>query len=166
MACVHSVFTITNVEVSQRSASRETDKQPTCRFGTPSSAFGFGAASPGEPATANQPDPEISQWLKHLSKKDDNTKIKALNNLQSRVQGFSSEEAGDFLPTWLFTFKKVCTDNCRPVRAGGAKVLASTVQKAGRNTAPHLKELLGPLWLAMQDPYREARDTAVRLFEV
>lgn len=143
---------------------RETDTLSIYRFGTPSAAFGFGTASPSEPASHQ--DPEISQCLKHLSKKDENTKIKALNNLQNLVQCFSSEQAGDFLPAWLFTFKKVCTDNSRTVRAGGAKVFASVVQKAGRNTAPHLKELLGPLCLAMQDPYREARDTAVGLFEV
>jgi hypothetical protein len=104
--------------------------------------------------------------LKQLSKKDENTKIKALNNLQNRVQTLSSEEAGEFLPSWLFTFKKVCTDNCRGVRAGGAKVLALIVQKAGRNTAPHLKELLGPLCLAMQDIYPEARELAIGLFNV
>lgn len=45
-------------------------------------------------------------------------------------------------------------------------MLSLVVQNAGRNTAPHLKELLGPLCLAMQDMYPEARAHAVQLFQV
>lgn len=138
----------------------------TCRFGGNTFASGFGAPTTAEAVTTSHNDPEISLWFKHLSKKDDSTKIKALNNLQSRVKDFSSEDAGEFVPPWLFSFKKLCTDNSRSVRAGAAKVLALVVQKAGKNAAPHLKELLGPLLLAMQDMYPEAGDQAVGLFEV
>jgi E3 ubiquitin-protein ligase listerin len=136
-----------------------------CRFG-PSAAFAFGTPATPETVPSTPVDPEIAQCLKHLTKRDENTKIKALNALHARVQTLNSEDAAQFLPSWLFTFKKVAMDNSRAVRAGAAKVLGQVVQRAGRKTAPHLKELLGPWWFAMHDLYKEARLHVSTVFQV
>lgn len=125
--------------------------------------FGFGSALTPE---RSQVDPEIAQCLKHVTKRDEVTKIKALNTLLERFKQLESEEAAELVPSWLFAYKRVSVDNVRAVRLGGARALSQIVRQAGRKLAPHLKDLMGCWWVAMHDTYPDARQVASAAFQV
>eukprot|EP00892_Ulva_mutabilis_P010612 jgi/Ulvmu1/7923/UM004_0155.1 len=132
--------------------------------GSAAPGFGFGAALTPESALS-QVDPEIAQCLKHVTKRDENTKIKALQLLHTKFSVLEGESAADLVPAWLFAYKRVSLDNARTVRLAGARALSRIVQQAGRKLAPHLRELMGCWWLAMHDTYAEARQEAWIAFE-
>ena len=113
-----------------------------------------------------QVDPEIAQCLKHVTKRDENTKLKALNILLSKFEMLEADAAAELMPAWLFAYKRVSLDNARAVRLAGARALSRIVHQAGRKLAPHLKELMGCWWLAMFDTYSEAKQAAHSAFEV
>lgn len=137
-----------------------------CRLAASGAAgFGFGSALTPE-HSQGQLDPETAQCLKHVTKRDEVTKIKALNTLIAKFKALEAEDAAEVLPSWLFAFKRVSMDNARAVRLGGIRVLSQIVQQAGRKLAPHLKALMGCWWLSMHDTYPEARHVALASFQV
>lgn len=127
--------------------------------------FGFGSALTPEHSKGHL-DPEIAQCLKHVTKRDEVTKIKALNTLLTKFKQLQPEDAAELLPAWLFAFKRVSVDNARAVRLGGNRALSQIVEQAGRKIAPHLKDLMGCWWLALHDTYPEARQVALTSFHV
>lgn len=99
------------------------------RFG---SSFGFSAA-----ATAARPpaatgheasvstqglDGEIAQCLRHLSKKDAVTKLKALQTLRALVKAKTVPDLVLALPPWSHLYARLCMDSNRSVRAEAAGV--------------------------------------------
>jgi E3 ubiquitin-protein ligase listerin len=144
------------------------DKCSSSRFGVPSlsASLGFGAPSPLDEATPWSLDPDITQCLKRLTKRDVNTKIKALQALISLIADSTPDACTLLLPGWLFVFKRLVHDNNRTIRLTTLQVLAAIVKQAGRKVAPHLKELIGPWWLSMSDPFPEAASQAAASFHV
>ena len=134
-----------------------------CSFGAPAPGAAFGAPTPSADLSL---DPEITQSLKRLTKRDTSTKLKALKTLNTRLYDVSQDGCAELLPSWLFHYKKLVMDNTRSVRLEAVQVLAVIVSKAGKHTAPHVKELIGPWWLAASDPYADAASAATASFKV
>lgn len=104
--------------------------------------------------------------LRSLTKRDATTKLKALRALKTYFSEASADVCAEALPSCLFYFRTVMLDNNRSVRLDATQLLSVLVTQAGRNVAPHLKDLMGPWYLAMCDPYSEAASAAQRAFEV
>jgi E3 ubiquitin-protein ligase listerin len=138
-----------------------------CRFGArPAAGFGFGLPTPADTPLQSHVDPLIGQYLKHVTKKDENTKLKALASLATRAKDLDELGAAELVTPWLFVFKRLVMDNNRAVRLAALRVQALIVKGAGRKLAPNLKELIGPWWIAASDEYRGVADVANASFEV
>ncbi len=68
----------------------------------------------------------------------------------------SADQVAAALPAWIHCYRRLSLDPSRAVRSEAAATLSTFVTVAGKATAPHLRSLMGPWWLAQQDPYAEA----------
>nr|ADF43172.1 294687m [Chlamydomonas reinhardtii] len=110
----------------------------------------------GDPLLAAQLDGELAQCLRHLSKKDATTKTKALQNLRALLPSRSTDQVAAALPAWTQCYRRLVLDASRAVRSEAAATLAAFLTAAGKATAPHLRSLMGPWWLAQHDPHADA----------
>ncbi|KAG2437620.1 hypothetical protein HYH02_011259 [Chlamydomonas schloesseri] len=110
----------------------------------------------GDVVVPTQLDGELAQCLRHLSKKDPTTKTKALQSLRALLPSRSGDHVAAALPAWIHCYRRLILDPSRAVRSEAAATLSAFVAAAGKATAPHLRALMGPWWLAQHDPYAEA----------
>ncbi|MEW5314556.1 MAG: hypothetical protein WDW38_006042 [Sanguina aurantia] len=121
----------------------------------------FGAASSDSGGSLpTQLDGEAAQLLRHLSKRDSTTKLKALQAVRSLVKQRTPSELALLLPPYAYLFKRLSMDPNRSVRAEAAAALVAITAPLGKALAPHLKSLMGPWLMATFDAYGEAAATA------
>ncbi|KAG0636507.1 hypothetical protein HOY80DRAFT_1088364 [Tuber brumale] len=91
-------------------------------------------------------DPSMVVLLKLLSKKDETTKSKALEDLQVKIEGL--EDVEDIvLAAWIRLYPRLSTDISVGVRRLAHAVHGIISQKSGKRVARHMSEVVGP-WLA------------------
>ncbi|CUS15547.1 unnamed protein product [Tuber aestivum] len=91
-------------------------------------------------------DPSMVVLLKLLSKKDETTKSKALEDLQVKITGL--EDVEDIvLAAWIRLYPRLSTDISVGVRRFAHIVHGIISQKSGKKVARHMSEIVGP-WLA------------------
>jgi hypothetical protein len=94
--------------------------------------FGGAAASATSAAAADdaaaealitaQIDGEVAQHLRHLSKRDPVTKLKALQALRALIPQRQAAALAPALPPWIYVYKKLIMDLSRTVRAEASQV--------------------------------------------
>eukprot|EP00775_Hariotina_reticulata_P010671 gene10671-10830_t len=144
----------------------------------PVAGFGFGAPAVAAGAAAGpsagdvlelsaQLDVELAQCIRHLSKRDTITKMKALQNLKELIPQKSPADLALLLQPWTYQFKRLLLDPAKSVRAEAAAIMAAIGSSVGKALLPQLKKLLGPWYLACFDPYPDAAAAAKKsLLEV
>eukprot|EP00879_Flechtneria_rotunda_P024229 GHRR01025677.1.p1 GENE.GHRR01025677.1~~GHRR01025677.1.p1 ORF type:complete len:244 (+),score=101.45 GHRR01025677.1:151-882(+) len=139
--------------------------------------FGFGAAAAAavNSATGAAPagsgealelsaelDGDLAQCLRHLSKRDTVTKMKALQSLKDLVPTKCHADLALFLQPWGYQFKRLLLDPAKSVRVEAVTIMAAVGAAVGKALLPHLKGLLGPWYLACFDPYPGAAAAAAQ----
>jgi hypothetical protein len=146
-----------------------------CRFSglQPVAGFGFGpppaaaaasaaAAAGGDPALPGALDSEIAQCLRHLSKKDATTKLKALQTLGDLARRRPAADAAAALPPWGYHFKRLLMDPAKSVRSEACATMGALAAAVGKALAPQLRAMLPPWWGATFDPYADVAAAARR----
>ncbi|KIZ02284.1 hypothetical protein MNEG_5679 [Monoraphidium neglectum] len=139
----------------------------------PVAGFGFGpppaaaaasaaAAAGGDPALPGALDSEIAQCLRHLSKKDATTKLKALQTLGDLARRRPAADAAAALPPWGYHFKRLLMDPAKSVRSEACATMGALAAAVGKALAPQLRALLPPWWGATFDPYADVAAAARR----
>jgi len=137
----------------------------------PVAGFGFGAAAvsasasasaSAEPSLPGQLDGDVAQCLRHLSKKDATTKLKALQSLRDLVPSRSPQDLVAALPPWAYSFKRLMMDPAKSVRSEACATMGALAAAVGKQLAPQLRALLPPWWLATFDPYADVAAAARR----
>mgnify|MGYP001807109634 CR=1 FL=1 len=77
-------------------------------------------------------------------------------NLRALVPSRSTDQVAAALPAWTQCYRRLVLDASRAVRSEAAATLAAFLTAAGKATAPHLRSLMGPWWLAQHDPHADA----------
>jgi E3 ubiquitin-protein ligase listerin len=126
----------------------------------PTSAAAAGAD--GEPALPPALDGDVAQCLRHLSKKDATTKLKALASLRELAAARPAADAAAALTPWGYHFRRLMMDPSKSVRAEACATMGALAAAVGKALAPHLRALLPPWWLAAFDPYADVAAAARR----
>lgn len=105
-------------------------------------------------------DSDLSQQFQKLSKKNPNTKSKALQAIRNLLPMKSVEELEPALPFWAYTLPRLLMDCSWSVRSDACSTMGAIGVLAGKKLAPYLKSTLPPLWLASFDLNREVSSSA------
>jgi hypothetical protein len=108
----------------------------------------------------------MAQCLRHLSKREPVTKLKALQALRAHTKSKPAAESIAALGPWSHLYGKLVMDSSRAVRTEAAATLGDLVSAAGKAAAALLKSLLPPWWLAQFDPHPDAAAAARSAFQV
>ncbi len=95
------------------------------KFGGAAAAASSAAAADDAAAEAlitAQIDGDVAQHLRHLSKRDPVTKLKALQALKALIPARADAELAPALPPWIYVYKKLIMDLSRTVRAEASQV--------------------------------------------
>ncbi|KAF1810845.1 hypothetical protein P152DRAFT_376403, partial [Eremomyces bilateralis CBS 781.70] len=103
-------------------------------------------------------DPNVVVLLKNLSKREDITRSKALQDLADYVSQNNPGEDGALLDAWVSLYPRLSIDNARKVRQLAHTILGILGKAAGKRLAKHLSRLIGP-WMASCN---EADDAVAR----
>jgi hypothetical protein len=146
--------------------------QPVAGFGFGASAAAAAAAAAttaaassgasAEPVLPGQLDGDVAQCLRHLSKKDATTKLKALQSLRELIPARSPSDLAGALPPWAYHFKRLMMDPAKSVRSEACATMGALAGAVGKQLAPQLRQLLPPWWLATFDPYADVAAAARR----
>ncbi|CAI5530699.1 unnamed protein product [Closterium sp. Naga37s-1] len=108
---------------------------------------------------------EAAAHLRRLAKKDATTKLKALEALQGVLGGSSAAQMQAMLPAWAFEYRRLVHDGSRAVRLATHATMTLLVKGVGKGLAPHLKQLMGPWWVAQFDSSRDVAAAASLSFQ-
>ncbi|KAK5577128.1 hypothetical protein RB653_002066 [Dictyostelium firmibasis] len=146
-------------------------------MGSQSSGFiGFSAFS-SNLTNATDPDyyqvePEYKVLLKKLQKKDSISRIKGLEELNSKFQKINIEDPefnitsiSPLMNAWEFMYKRLVNDDDRNVRDLASQCLGSIGSRIGKHLGPHVKSLLGPWILAVCDQNDQSINYALASFQ-
>ncbi|EAL70330.1 RING zinc finger-containing protein [Dictyostelium discoideum AX4] len=146
-------------------------------MGSQSSGFiGFSAFS-SNLTNATDPDyyqvePEYKVLLKKLQKKDSISRIKGLEELNSKFQKINIEDAefnissiSPLMNAWEFMYKRLVNDDDRNVRDLASQCLGSIGSRIGKHLGPHVKQLLGPWIVAICDQNDQSINNALLSFQ-
>ncbi|UJO21556.1 E3 ubiquitin-protein ligase listerin [Fulvia fulva] len=119
-----------------------------------SSAAGFASSGSSVLSYVQEPpdysaisDSNVVVAFKNLSKKDNTTKAKALEDLQSFLITSDREVEDAIVEAWVRLFPRLSIDNARRVRQLAHQLNGQLCAKCGKRIAKHLPRLAGP-WLA------------------
>ncbi|KAL7276533.1 hypothetical protein RUND412_000456 [Rhizina undulata] len=144
--------------MSKKKVSARSSAASAAIFGSPSSSFGFGSSgfSPTSASSlsyVSQPpdlsalsDPSTVVLFKNLSKNNETTKAKALEDLQTSLEK-SREVEEAIIIAWIQLYPRLATDISRRVRQLAHAVHGVICQKSGKRIAKHMPKVVGP-WLA------------------
>ncbi|KAG5874665.1 hypothetical protein JTB14_012946 [Gonioctena quinquepunctata] len=110
-------------------------------------------------------DPNIQVVLKKITKKDNTTKIKGLQELADLIKNSEQEAVKSVLLVWPRFYNTLATDIDNGVREATHNVHHQIVLKAKRNIAPHLKQLMAPWFTSQYDTYAPAASAASQAFK-
>ena len=108
--------------------------------------------------------PEIHAQLKKLNKKDSNTKIKSLQDLQEIIPSNDNSTWVNLIPQWCRFYPKLCTDEDTMVRKNSHLFHTLIVTRTKKEFTPYLKQVTGYWLLSMFDPYPPAAREAKTSF--
>ncbi|KAJ3014496.1 listerin E3 ubiquitin protein ligase 1, partial [Thoreauomyces humboldtii] len=131
-------------------------------FPTPTGAPAFGSS---EDFDLTQAPVEVKVLFKRFSKRDNITRVKALEELASFIDNADVDTVGTFLSAWPKTYNRLSTDADRKVREMTGTAHLALVQKMRKQLAPHLKTLIGSWLLTQQDPHKEVARLAQAAFQ-
>ncbi|KAI8590150.1 hypothetical protein BDZ88DRAFT_461208 [Geranomyces variabilis] len=147
---------------SSRAADLLANGSAAFGFPTGSEAPAFGASSDWE---LNNAAPEVKVLFKRLAKRDNTTRVKALEELSAYIAEAGVENVSSLLPAWPKTYNRLSADADRRVRETTGAVHLGLVNKVRKQLAPHLKELIGSWLCATHDPYKEVSRLASTAFK-
>ncbi|KAJ3162603.1 listerin E3 ubiquitin protein ligase 1 [Geranomyces variabilis] len=147
---------------SSRAADLLANGSAAFGFPTGSEAPAFGASSDWE---LNNAAPEVKVLFKRLAKRDNTTRVKALEELSAYIAEAGVESVSSLLPAWPKTYNRLSADADRRVRETTGAVHLGLVNKVRKQLAPHLKELIGSWLCATHDPYKEVSRLASTAFK-
>ncbi|KAN0018268.1 hypothetical protein ACTFIU_010882 [Dictyostelium citrinum] len=146
-------------------------------MGSQSAGFiGFSAFS-SNLTNATDPDyyqvePEYKVLLKKLQKKDSISRIKGLEELNSKFQKiniddpeFNISSISPLMNAWEFMYKRLVNDDDRNVRDLASQCLGSIGSRIGKHLGPHVKQLLGPWIVAICDQNDQSINNALLSFQ-
>lgn len=90
----------------------------------------------------------------------------ALDEFKKLCQECTIEALKPVLAYWPRLFSTLSTDEEHRVREATHTAHRALVSKAGRNIAPHLKQLVGPWFTGQHDTYAPAASAAEAAFQV
>lgn len=100
-----------------------------------------------------------------MAKKDPTTKVKALQEFAELVAKTEPATIKLILPFWPRLYNNLSNDVEHRVREATQQAHAAIVGQAGKNIAPHLKQIV-PVWIMSQyDTYAPVASLAVHSFE-
>lgn len=113
----------------------------------------------------NLVDADFRLVLRKLSKRDNVTRLKAVQDFGSMCQERDAEDVKGVLPYWPRIYCKISMDYDRRIREATQIAFEHLVQKVRRNLAPFLKSLMGHWILSQCDTYKPAASAACRAFQ-
>lgn len=109
-------------------------------------------------------DSDFRMVMRKLTKRDQTTRLKALQELTDLVKEKDVELVKGALPFWPRLYNKLALDNDRRVREATHRAHEQLCLKVKRGLAPHAKAMVGA-WLAGQcDPFAPAASAAKAAF--
>lgn len=102
--------------------------------------------------------------MRRLTKKDANTKLRALSELTTLFETVDEQYFSDTIGAWSHAFARVSFDDNRSVRRAAHVCMQTLATRAGRNIAPHLKLLLAPWIISQFDMANEVQTAAIKSF--
>lgn len=114
----------------------------------------------------NLVDAEFRLVLRKLSKRDNVTRLKAVQDFGAMCQERDAEDVKGVLPYWPRIYCKISMDYDRRIREATQIAFEQLVQKVRRSLAPFLKSLMGHWILSQCDTYTPAASAACRAFQV
>ncbi|XP_064473066.1 E3 ubiquitin-protein ligase listerin-like [Ornithodoros turicata] len=109
-------------------------------------------------------DSDFRLVLRKLTKRDNTTRLKALQELVDVIREKDADAVKGALPFWPRLYNKLAVDNDRRVREATHRAHEQLCLKVKRNLAPHAKAMVG-VWVASQcDPFAPAASAARAAF--
>ncbi|EGG18283.1 hypothetical protein DFA_03777 [Cavenderia fasciculata] len=118
--------------------------------------------------TEFQIDSEYQVQFKKLQKKDEVSRMKALEELAllfSKIDVQNEQSNKSLLCAWELIFKRLVNDDHRRVREMTFVCLEIMGAKVGKLLAPHVRQLLGPWVVGICDQRDQQQNSALRAFE-
>uniref|UniRef100_A0A131YUS9 E3 ubiquitin-protein ligase listerin n=1 Tax=Rhipicephalus appendiculatus TaxID=34631 RepID=A0A131YUS9_RHIAP len=110
-------------------------------------------------------DSDFRMVMRKLTKRDQTTRLKALQELLDLVKEKDVELVKGALPFWPRLYNKLSLDNDRRVREATHRVHELICQRVRRDLAPHTKALIGAWLVSQSDPFAPAATAARAAFE-
>ncbi|KAH9381898.1 hypothetical protein HPB48_015382 [Haemaphysalis longicornis] len=110
-------------------------------------------------------DSDFRMVMRKLTKRDQTTRLKALQELLDLVKEKDVELIKGALPFWPRLYNKLSLDNDRRVREATHRVHELICQRVRRDLAPHTKGLIGAWLISQSDPFAPAASAAKAAFE-
>ncbi|XP_077539719.1 E3 ubiquitin-protein ligase listerin [Haemaphysalis longicornis] len=110
-------------------------------------------------------DSDFRMVMRKLTKRDQTTRLKALQELLDLVKEKDVELIKGALPFWPRLYNKLSLDNDRRVREATHRVHELICQRVRRDLAPHTKGLIGAWLVSQSDPFAPAASAAKAAFE-
>ncbi|XP_077487420.1 E3 ubiquitin-protein ligase listerin isoform X1 [Amblyomma americanum] len=110
-------------------------------------------------------DSDFRMVMRKLTKRDQTTRLKALQELLDLVKEKDVELVKGALPFWPRLYNKLSLDNDRRVREATHRVHEVICQRVRRDLAPHTKALIGTWLISQSDPFAPAASAARAAFE-
>lgn len=110
-------------------------------------------------------DANYQMVLRKMAKKDPTTKVKALQEFAELLAKTDAATIKSILPFWPRLYNNLSIDVEHRVREATQQAHAAIVGQAGKNIAPHLKQMV-PVWIMSQyDTYAPVASLAAHSFE-
>lgn len=110
-------------------------------------------------------DSDFRMVMRKLTKRDQTTRLKALQELLDLVKEKDVDLVKGALPFWPRLYNKLSLDNDRRVREATHRVHEQICQRVRRDLAPHTKALIGAWLVSQSDPFAPAATAARAAFE-
>ena len=114
----------------------------------------------GPPPVYSGEHAELLLTSKKLLKKDDVTKLKALDELLKLEESILI----DFIPHYCYLFKRLSYDNNRQIREKMCLLLYKLVSNNSKLFTPYMKDIYPTWWMLMSDPCREVSQAAISAY--
>ncbi|KAF2272230.1 RING zinc finger protein-like protein [Westerdykella ornata] len=132
-------------------------------FGTSSSQLSYVTEPPD---LSHLSDPNAVVYFRNLSKKDNTTKTKALEELQSYVSALEGPLEEGFLEAWIEIYPRTSISNSKSVRQNAHTLHGHIAASAGKRIARHMPKAVGAWLCGLYDTDRsvvEATQSSLRL---
>ncbi|RNA12496.1 E3 ubiquitin- ligase listerin [Brachionus plicatilis] len=144
---------------SSAKAAEMLTKVPNYSFGSDMPLIGKGTFL--EESFDSNVDPDFRMLLRKLTKKDNLTKSKTLEELKNLIDTKTQEDCINIVSYWAKSFTKLSIENDRKIRELCQQTHEKLCAKVNKHLAPHIKTIM-PFWLIAQC---DSHLTAARIAE-